>query len=90
MPEGTFEGLFTLRTDSYSLCSEQEFIIPKVNTLFKGKNSFRYFDAIIWNSTPSDIITDKNNELHNKFHSKIKCRVLMQIMLRLCTKLRIR
>ena len=69
LPGRTFEGLFTLRTDSYSLCSEQELIIPKVSTVLKGKNSLRHFGATIWNSIPSDI---RNTESYNEFHSKIK------------------
>ena len=36
LPWGTFEGHFNLKTDSYSLCSEQETIIPKVGTVLKG------------------------------------------------------
>ena len=47
LPGGTVEDLFTLRTDSYSLCSEQELIIPKVSTVLKRKYSLRYFGAII-------------------------------------------
>ena len=43
LPGGTFEGISTLRTDSYFLRSEQELIIPKVSTVLKGKSSLRYF-----------------------------------------------
>ena len=35
---GTFEGLFTLRTDNYSLPSEQDLIIPKVSNESKWQN----------------------------------------------------
>ena len=35
---GTFKVIFTLRTNSFSLRSEQELIIPKVSTVLKGKN----------------------------------------------------
>ena len=66
LPGGTFEGLFTLRTDSYYLRSEQEVIIPKVSTILKRKNSLRYFGAIIWNSIPSVI---RNTESYNEFYS---------------------
>ena len=69
LPGGIFKGLFTLRTDGYSLRSEQELIIPKVSAVLKGKNSLRYFGAITWNSIPSDI---RNTESYNEFHSKIK------------------
>ena len=36
LPGGIFEGLFTLRTDSYSLCLEQKSIFPKLSTVLKG------------------------------------------------------
>ena len=36
LPGGTVEDLFTLKTDSYSLRSEQELLIPKVSTVLKG------------------------------------------------------
>ena len=44
---GTTEGLFTLRTDSYSLRLEKELIIPKASAVLKGKKCLRYFGAII-------------------------------------------
>ena len=39
--------LVTLRTDSCSLRLKQEFIMPKVSTALKGKNSLRYFGAFV-------------------------------------------
>ena len=47
LPGETFEGLFTLRRDSYCLRSKQKSIISKVSTVLEEKNSFRYFGAII-------------------------------------------
>ena len=87
LPGGNFEGLFTVKTDSYSPCSEEELIIPKVNAILKRKTSLRYFGGIIWNSTPSGI---KNTDSYNNFILKLrkKSRKSMEIMPRLFTKLR--
>ena len=35
---GTFQGLFTLMTDSYSLCSDQELIFSNASENLKVKN----------------------------------------------------
>ena len=45
---GEFENLFNFK-DQYTSH------VPSVNTELKGKNSIRYFGAVIWNSIPPSI-----------------------------------
>ena len=47
---GDFKNLFDFK-DKYTLH------IPSVNTELKGKNSIRYFGAVIWNAIPFNVKT---------------------------------
>ena len=59
---GEFKNLFNFK-DQYTIH------VPSVNTELKGKNSIRYFGAIIWNSIPLSI---KTATTLNIFKNKIK------------------
>ena len=49
---------FVKRENTISLQSKPELVIPSVNSILKGKNSLRYFDSVIWNSSPIEIRED--------------------------------
>ena len=53
----------TLKINRYTLH------VPSVNTELKGKNSIRYFGAVIWNSIPPSI---KKVTSLNAFKNRIK------------------
>ena len=58
---GDFANLFNFK-DQYTIH------IPSVNTEVKGKNSIRYFGAIIWNAIPLNIKTATSlNAFKNRF-----------------------
>ena len=59
---GEFENLFDFK-DQYTIH------IPSVNTELKGKNSIRYFGAVIWNAIPLSIKTATSL---NAFKNRIK------------------
>ena len=59
---GEFENLFDFK-DQYTIH------IPSVNTELKGKNSIRYFGAVIWNAIPLSI---KTATPLNVFKNRIK------------------
>ena len=46
----------------YSLRSQPDFQIPRINTTLKGAESVRYFGPVIWNSIPVEIRNIKNFE----------------------------
>ena len=46
----SLKELFVKRESTISLRSKPEPVIPSVNSVLKGKNSFRYFDSVIWES----------------------------------------
>ena len=35
--------------------SQQDLVIPSVNSVLKGKNSLRYFGSVIWKSLPNEM-----------------------------------
>ena len=43
-----FSDLFERKNISYSLRSQTDFVISQVKTVYKGSNSLRYFEPIIW------------------------------------------
>ena len=51
----------------FSFESQQDFVIPPVNSVLKWKNSLRYFGSVVWNSPQNDI---RNTETVG-FKSKI-------------------
>ena len=59
---GDFKNLFDFK-DKYTVH------IPLVHTEFKGKNSIRYFSAVIWNAIPINI---KTTTFLNDFKNRIK------------------
>ena len=65
---GSFKDLFDFK-DKYTIH------IPLVNTELKGKNSIRYFGAVVWNAIPINIRTTKSlNGFKNRIKSwKPKC-----------------
>ena len=40
---------------NYNLCSQSDFGVPGINTVFYGANSIRYFGSVIWNSFSNDL-----------------------------------
>ena len=44
----------------YSLLSQPDFQIPRINTTLKGKESVRYFGPIISNNIPTEIRSIQN------------------------------
>ena len=60
---GDFKNLFNFK-DKYTIH------IPLVNTELKGKNSIRYFGAVIWNAVPINIKTATSlNDFKNRIKS---------------------
>ena len=60
---GDFKNLFDFK-DKYTIH------IPLVNTELKGKNSIRYFGAVIWNAIPINIKTATSlNDFKNRVKS---------------------
>ena len=60
---GDFKNLFDFK-DKYTIH------IPLVNTELKGKNSIRYFGAVIWNAIPINIRTATSlNDFKNRIKS---------------------
>ena len=37
------------------LCSQNEFILPKANTVHYGHDSLKYFGCKVWNMIPNEI-----------------------------------
>ena len=50
-------------------CSQYEFLVPQVNTVYFGQNSIRYLGPIIWNSLP---LTCRNVGSFSEFEFLIK------------------
>ena len=71
LSEGSFNEILTdlKKNNHYNLRSASEFLVPSVNSEYKGKNSLRYFGPIIWYSLNSDI---KNIDTLSKFKEKIR------------------
>ena len=69
IPGAIFKHLFSKTQHDYSLRTQQDFTIPRINTVLKGQNSLRYFGAVIWNSLP---VKYKNIESLSEFKSQIK------------------
>ena len=44
-----YSDFFVKSSHDFSLPSQQDIVIPLVNSFLKGKNSLRYFGSIIWN-----------------------------------------
>ena len=40
---------------NYNLCSQSDFRIPGINTVFYVFNSISYFGPVIWNNLPADL-----------------------------------
>ena len=50
--------LFVKRESNISLRFKPERLVPSVNSILRGKNSFRYFGSVIWNLLPIEIRED--------------------------------
>ena len=61
--------IFERKNINYNLCSQPDFVIPQVKSVYKGSNSLRYFGSIIWCLIPKEI---KNCDTFASFISKIK------------------
>ena len=61
--------LFERKNINYNLCSQPDFVIPQVKSVYKGSNSLRYFGPIIWNLILKEI---KNCDTLASFISKIR------------------
>ena len=61
--------IFERKNINYNLCSQPDFVIPQVKSVYKGSNSLRYFRSIIWCLIPKEI---KNCDTFASFISKIK------------------
>ena len=58
----------------YSLSSQPDFQIPRINTILKGTEPVRYFRPVIWNNTPIDIRSIKNFDTFKREIRKQKSR----------------
>ena len=65
----SLKELLVKRESTISLQSKPELVIPSVNSILKCKNFFRYFDSVIWNSSPIEIREDHSI---SSFVTKIK------------------
>ena len=65
----SLKKLFEKGESTVSLPSKPELVVPSVNSVFKGKNSLRYFGSVIWNSLPIEI---REDHLILSFLTKIK------------------
>ena len=54
----SLKELFVKRERTINLQSKTELVIASVNSVFKGKNSLRYFGSVIWNSLSIEIRED--------------------------------
>ena len=55
LSEGSLKDLFSLVNSKYNICSQSNFGVPAVNTVFYSANSIRYFGSVIWNSLQNDL-----------------------------------
>jgi len=63
-------NIFALNTEIRpNLRTNTEFIRPRVNTVYYGKDYLQYFGSVIWNIVPRDI---KNSETLSRFKNKIR------------------
>ena len=49
------KDLFSIANGNYNLCSQPDFRVPSVRTIFYGVNLFRYFGSAIWSSLLNDL-----------------------------------
>ena len=63
----------------YSLRSQLDFQIPRINTTLKGTESVRYFEPIIWNNIPIETRSIQNVDLFktNRNHKLETDKLLM-------------
>ena len=61
--------IFELRSVSYSLRSQTDFVRPSVNTEHFGINSLRFFANRVWDIVPNEIKNSRNLDV---FKSKIR------------------
>ena len=61
--------IFSLNENSYNTRHSNDFYVPSINSVFKGKCSIRYLGPVIWNMVPSGI---KDSENINIFCSEIR------------------
>ena len=81
--DNIYSNIF-IRTNHYSnLRSQRDLLISSVKSIFKGKNSLRYFESLMWNSLPIDI---RNSESLVLFKAKIKTWKPDSCTCRLCKK----
>ena len=71
LSEGSFNEILNdlKKNNHYNLRSASEFLVPSVNSEYKGKNSLRYFGPIIWYSLNADI---KNIDTFCEFKEEIR------------------
>ena len=64
-----YNDFFIRSSHDFSLWSQQNFVIPLINSILKGKNSLRYFGSVKSNSLPHET---RNSETLPVFKSTIK------------------
>ena len=64
-----YKDHFVRSSHDFSLWSQQDLVIPSVNSVCKGKSSLRHFGSVIWNSLPNEI---RHSETLSVFKSKIR------------------
>ena len=57
LSERCLKDLFSAVDRNYNLCSQYDFRVPGINTVFYGANSIKYFGSVIWNSLPNYLRT---------------------------------
>ena len=62
-------NFFVRNNHNANLRSQPDLLIPSVKSVFKGKNSLRYFGSLTWNSVPIDI---RKSESLSLFKEKIR------------------
>ena len=80
LSENSFDIFQSNRINSYNLRSRCDFEVPSVSTENHGKNSFRYFGPIIWNSIPTrlrniETLTEFKKEIRNWKMDNCPCRL---------------
>ena len=55
LSESYLKDLLSAIIGNYNLCSQSDFKVPGINTVFHGANSIRYFGSVMWNSVPNDL-----------------------------------
>ena len=49
------KDLFSIVNGNYNPCSQPDFRVPSIRTIFYGVNLFRYFGSAIWSSLLNDL-----------------------------------